>query len=161
MSEVQTKAKHAKEISKFLNGISTKQKNEGLQAIAAALIANSDYLISENIKDVLLGEKKAMSKSILDRLTLNESRIQAMAEGIQILVSLPDPIGETMEGWKRPNGLDIVKKRVPIGVIGIIYEARPNVTVDVAGLTLKSSNAVILRGVIVCCKFKYSYCESY
>ena len=146
MSDVLQKSKKAKEISRFLINVSTEQKNIGLKAMADALRAHSDYIIFENNKDLLQGEKENIGKALLDRLALNEKRIEDMAQGLEIIIKLPDPINELMEEWDRPNGLCISKVRVPIGVIGIIYEARPNVTVDAAGLTLKTSNAVVLRG---------------
>ncbi|MDZ5035151.1 gamma-glutamyl-phosphate reductase, partial [Clostridium perfringens] len=96
--------------------------------------------------DLKLAEEKGTSKAMLDRLSLNDTRIEGMAKGLRDLIMLEDPIGEVVEMWKRPNGLQIGKQRVPMGVIGIIYEARPNVTCDAAGLCLKTGNAVILRG---------------
>lgn len=146
MSDVLQKSKKAKEISRFLINVSTEQKNIGLKAMADALRAHSDFIISENSKDLLQGEKENIGKALLDRLALNQKRIEDMAQGLEIIIDLPDPINELMDEWDRPNGLCISKVRVPIGVIGIIYEARPNVTVDAAGLTLKTSNAVVLRG---------------
>ncbi len=146
MSDVLLKSKQAKEISKFLVTVSTEQKNNGLKSMAKALRDNKTYIIAENKKDLEQGEKDNISKALLDRLALNDKRIEDMAIGLEIVIDLPDPINELMEKWDRPNGLNISKVRVPIGVIGIIYEARPNVTVDAAGLTLKTSNAVLLRG---------------
>lgn len=144
--ELNKKGKLAKEASYHLAGLSTKQKNDALLAIANALRQETSFLLNENAKDLSQGEAAGMSKGLLDRLALNESRIGAMAEGIEQIVALPDPIGEMLEQSKRPNGLKIGKMRVPLGVIGIIYEARPNVTADAAGLCVKSGNAVILRG---------------
>ncbi|MDD5455862.1 MAG: glutamate-5-semialdehyde dehydrogenase [Candidatus Margulisbacteria bacterium] len=146
MSDVFNKAKKAKEVSLFLTGVTTGQKNSGLKFMAENLMSRQDYILQENALDLKNGEKAGMSKALLDRLALNVKRIENMAEGLKVLIDLPDPVGEVIEGSTRPNGLQIIKKRVSIGVIGIIYEARPNVTVDAAGLTLKSSNAVILRG---------------
>jgi glutamate-5-semialdehyde dehydrogenase len=114
--------------------------------MAEALNANADKIISANKKDVETGIANGMSGSLVDRLSLTEKRIADMAKGLREIAALPDPIGEIIEGWTRPNGLLIQKVRVPLGVIGIIYEARPNVTADAAGLCLKSGNAVILRG---------------
>jgi len=111
-----------------------------------ALLADKETIIAENKKDIVKGKKNGLSQALLDRLTLTESRIEGMAKGLQLIEQLPDPIGEVIGGWTRPNGLKISKIRVPLGVIGIIYEARPNVTVDVTGLTLKSGNSVVLRG---------------
>ncbi|MDD4527144.1 MAG: glutamate-5-semialdehyde dehydrogenase [Candidatus Margulisbacteria bacterium] len=146
MSDVLQKSQQAKEISKFLITVSTELKNKGLQAMADALREQQQLIISANKKDLLQGEKDNIGKALLDRLALNEQRIEDMAVGLEIVINLPDPINEVMEEWDRPNGLNISKIRVPIGVIAIIYEARPNVTVDAAGLTLKTSNAVVLRG---------------
>ena len=146
MSDVLQKSQQAKEISKFLITVSTELKNKGLQAMADALREQQQLIISANKKDLLQGEKDNIGKALLDRLALNEQRIEDMAVGLEIVINLPDPINEVMEEWARPNGLNISKIRVPIGVIAIIYEARPNVTVDAAGLTLKTSNAVVLRG---------------
>ena len=144
--ELNIKGKLAKEASYHLASLSTKQKNDALLAIADALRKETSFLLQENAKDLAQGEANGMSKGLLDRLALNESRIDAMAEGIEQIAALPDPIGEMLGQTKRPNGLKIGKVRVPLGVIGIIYEARPNVTADAAGLCIKSGNAVILRG---------------
>jgi len=146
MSEVLTKCKKAKEISRFLNDLSTNKKNEALLAIQNSLTANEELIILENYKDLLEAKKAGMSESLQDRLAINKARLKAMVDSLKIIIDLADPIGEIIEGWQRPNGLVITKKRVPIGVIAIIYEARPNVTIDAVGLTLKSSNAVVLRG---------------
>jgi glutamate-5-semialdehyde dehydrogenase len=103
-------------------------------------------IIAENQKDITFAEKKGLSKALIDRLTLNQKRIDEMARGLMEVTSLPDPVGEIVKMWKRPNGMTVGKMRVPIGVIGIIYESRPNVTVDATGLCLKAGNAVVLRG---------------
>lgn len=124
----------------------TTVKNHALTNIANALCENAQLIIEANKKDVECARQQGTSESIIDRLTLDEKRIKAIAEGVLQVVSLDDPIGKTDSGWVRPNGLRICKTRVPLGVIGIIYEARPNVTVDAAALTLKSGNACILRG---------------
>lgn len=121
-------------------------KNAALEKIADALIKNSAEILAANKTDIENAEKKGTRKAMIDRLTLTDARIADMAEGVRQVAALDDPIGKIIDEWERPNGLKIAKKRVPIGVIGIIYEARPNVTVDVAVLCLKSSNAVILRG---------------
>jgi len=136
----------AKKAARILATVSEKVKNEALLAMADALEANMDVIIEENRKDLAEGERQQISKALMDRLLLNESRIKEMAQGLRDVAKLKDPVGEIIEGWKRPNGLTILKVRVPIGVIAMIYEARPNVTVDAAGLCLKSGNAVILRG---------------
>ena len=130
----------------FLATVTTEQKNKALLAIAAALRANSETIILENKKDLENGKAAGLNDGLLDRLMLNEARINDIASAAENVASLPDPCGRLMDEIKRQNGLDIKKISVPIGVIGIIYEARPNVTVDAAGLCLKSSNAVILRG---------------
>ena len=121
-------------------------KNAALEKIADALIKNSAEILAANKTDIENAEKKGTRKAMIDRLTLTNARIADMAEGVRQVAALDDPIGKIIDEWERPNGLKIAKKRVPIGVIGIIYEARPNVTVDAAVLCLKSSNAVILRG---------------
>lgn len=130
----------------FLATVTTEQKNKALLAIAAALRANSETIVLENKKDLENGKAAGLNDGLLDRLMLNEARINDIASAAENVASLPDPCGRLLDEIKRPNGLDIKKISVPIGVIGIIYEARPNVTVDAAGLCLKSSNAVILRG---------------
>lgn len=146
MQELNEKGKLAKEASYVLAALSTDIKNKALLAIADALIQKSDYIICENNKDIQNGRSNNMPEGLIDRLTLTPERIDGIAEGLRQIAALPDPIGETVTGIKRPNGLKITKIRVPLGVIGIIYEARPNVTADAAGLCIKSGNAVILRG---------------
>lgn len=146
MQELNEKGKLAKEASYVLATLSTDVKNKALSAIADALVEKTDYIISENIKDIKNGKSNDMPEGLIDRLTLTPERIDGIAEGIRQIAALPDPVGETVSGIKRPNGLKITKIRVPLGVIGIIYEARPNVTADAAGLCIKSGNAVILRG---------------
>lgn len=138
--------KRAKEASYDLGIESTTEKNKALESMANALINNTNEIIKANKEDLDRAVQKGTSKAMLDRLSLNESRIEDMAKGLRELIALEDPIGEVIEMWKRPNGLQIGKQRVAIGVIGIIYEARPNVTCDAAGLCLKTGNAVILRG---------------
>lgn len=125
---------------------SAEQKNQALCAVADALVAESTMILEENGRDVAAGEEKGMSFGLLDRLRLSKERIRAMAEGLKEVAALPDPIGEVLEEFERPNGLVIEKCRVPMGVIGIIYESRPNVTADAFGLCFKSGNAVILKG---------------
>jgi glutamate-5-semialdehyde dehydrogenase len=140
------KAKEAKEGARALAKLSSKEKNNVLQKMAEALKKKAKTLIAENQKDIQFAEKKGLSKALIDRLTLNEKRIDEMAKGLIEVTSLPDPVGEITKMWKRPNGMTVGKMRVPIGTIGIIYESRPNVTVDATGLCLKAGNAVILRG---------------
>ncbi|MFJ7940245.1 glutamate-5-semialdehyde dehydrogenase [Peribacillus sp. NPDC096622] len=146
MSEVTAKGKEAKKASYQLIGLSTEKKNEALEKIAKQLIIDKDFLIKENQKDLEEGRKKGFSESTLDRIMLNGNRIDDMAAAIMLLIELNDPIGEQLETIEKENGLLIKKLRVPIGVIGMIYEARPNVTIDAATLSLKTGNAVLLRG---------------
>ncbi|GAA0860542.1 MULTISPECIES: glutamate-5-semialdehyde dehydrogenase [Clostridium] len=146
MGELITKGQNAKEASYILSNLSTTRKNEALESMAKKLLEKSDYIINANKKDLEEAKLKGMSESMLDRLSLNEDRIKGMADGLRDIINLNDPVGEVLGMWNRPNGLQIGQKRVPIGVIGIIYEARPNVTCDAAGLCLKTGNAVILRG---------------
>ncbi len=129
-----------------LQNLSTEKKNEVLKNVARGLVSNAQRILHANEKDMENGRKNGMSAGMLDRLCLNFQRIEAMADGLLQVAQLPDCIGEVMETSARPNGLEIVKVRVPMGVIGIIYEARPNVTVDAFGLCFKTSNAVILKG---------------
>jgi len=140
------KALEAKEGAKSLAKASSKQKNLALLKMAEALKKNAQGLISENKKDIKIAEEKGFSKALIDRLTLNEKRISEMSQGLIEVAALPDPVGEITKMWQRPNGMTVGRMRVPIGVIGIIYESRPNVTVDATGLCLKAGNAVILRG---------------
>lgn len=126
--------------------LTTEEKNKALKLAANKLLEKKEDIIKENELDIKAGKEKGMHSGLLDRLKLNEDRIQAMAEGILQIVKLPDPVGEVMERFQRPNGLDIEKRRVPLGVIGIIYESRPNVTADAFGLCFKAGNAVILKG---------------
>ncbi len=146
LSEVVQKAKLAKQAAPKLGLLSTEQKNNALLRMADALVAESESIIAANAEDLQRGRESGIITSLLDRLALNRQRIEAMADGLRQVVALPDPIGDTLEAFDRPNGLQIRKVRVPLGVIGIIYEARPNVTVDAAGLCLKTGNAVVLRG---------------
>jgi glutamate-5-semialdehyde dehydrogenase len=136
----------AKEASRSLAQLSTKVKNEVLLSMADKLIKEADFLLSENKKDLKTVETKGLASSFIDRLSLDKLRIKEMADGLRQIATLSDPVGEVMRMWRRPNGLLIGKMRVPIGVIGIIYESRPNVTSDCIGLCLKSGNSVILRG---------------
>ncbi|ABZ85231.1 gamma-glutamyl phosphate reductase [Heliomicrobium modesticaldum Ice1] len=145
-SELSLKGKKAKDAAYKLGSLSSQVKNKALEAMAYALVAQEEEILAANALDMEAGRQKGMSKALLDRLMLNKKRIEEMAEGLYALVSLPDPIGEVKRQWRRPNGLEIGQVRVPLGVVGIIYEARPNVTVDAAGLCLKTGNAVILRG---------------
>lgn len=146
MGEVLFKGKKAKEVSSILVGITTEEKNAALLLIAEQLLTDEVYLIAENKKDLDAGHENGLTEEVLDRIMLNEDRIQAMSDAIKLLIELEDPIGEVIESITKDNGLIINKKRVPIGVIGMIYEARPNVTIDAATLSLKTGNAAILRG---------------
>lgn len=146
MSEVLRKGKAAKAVSYQLIEKTTEEKNTALEKIAQLLENDQDYLIAENQKDLQFGKANGVSDAILDRMMLNKKRIEDMAHAIRLLIELQDPIGETIETIEKENGLHIQKRRVPLGVIGMIYEARPNVTIDAATLSLKTGNAVILRG---------------
>jgi len=138
--------KRAKEASYELAYMSSDKKNIALKKIADNLINDEENIISMNKIDVENGIANNLTNALIDRLTLNRSRIEAMAEGLRQIAALQDPIGEVVNAWRRPNGLEIGMKRVPIGVVAVIYESRPNVTADVVGLTLKSGNCVILKG---------------
>lgn len=144
MESIVKQAKKAKEASSALAALSAEVKNKAILRMAQSLEEYSNKIISENKKD--LGRNKSLSKPLLDRLSLNEKRIGLMADSLRQVASLADPVGEVIKGWLRPNGLWIQKVRVPIGVVAIIYEARPNVTSDCIGLCLKSGNACILKG---------------
>jgi glutamate-5-semialdehyde dehydrogenase len=139
-------AADARQASFTMARLSSGAKNDLLVNMADALVDNAGKLIEENKRDLEAGENKGLSFAMLDRLMLNESRIKAMADGLREVAGLPDPVGEVTRMWKRPNGLMVGKMRIPLGVIGIIYEARPNVTADAAALCLKAGNSVVLRG---------------
>ncbi len=138
--------KKAKAASRFLATASTTLKNEALLKTADALEAHGAEIVAANAIDLELGEKQGLTPALLERLALNESRIKDMAQGLREIAALPDPVGEVLGMWRRPNGLEVGRIRTPIGVIGIIYESRPNVTADAAGLCLKAGNAILLRG---------------
>ncbi|WP_274364650.1 glutamate-5-semialdehyde dehydrogenase [Paenibacillus thermotolerans] len=146
MSEARQKALIAKRTTSILGGINSDAKNEALQRIASELIARYEMIAAANQQDLNNGKANGLSAALLDRLTLTRKRVEAMADGLHEVTALPDPVGDTLHEIVRPNGLRIKQVRVPIGLIGIIYEARPNVTVDAAGLCLKTGNAVLLRG---------------
>ena len=143
MEELGKRAVSAKETVAFLNVI---QRQEGLILAADALVAQQAYIIEENQKDIMLARKNKMTEPLIDRLLLNENRIRKMAEGLREIAALPDILGEIISMKTRPNGLQIGEKRVPLGVVGIIYEARPNVTADAFGLCFKTGNVAILKG---------------
>lgn len=146
MRELNEKGKMAKAASGKLAVLSASVKDKALLDMADAILKRADYIIEENEKDIAGARERGMREGLIDRLKLDNERISGIAEGLKQIAALPDPIGEAVSRVKRPNGLKITKVRVPIGVIGIIYEARPNVTADAAGLCIKSGNAVILRG---------------
>lgn len=143
---VREKARKAKEASFVIGNASTSLKNKVLSVIASALQEREEEILRSNEKDVEKAKEKGLPPHLIDRLMLNSKRIKEMSQGVEEVVALPDPVGEIIEGWRRPNGLVIQKVRVPLGAIGIIYEARPNVTVDAAVLCLKAGNSVVLRG---------------
>ncbi|HEY6008173.1 MAG TPA: glutamate-5-semialdehyde dehydrogenase [Geobacteraceae bacterium] len=144
--KIQKIATDARQASIVMARLSSGAKDELLKNMALALINNGPHLTEENRKDLENGERKGLSSAMLDRLMLDEQRIKAMAAGLREVAALPDPVGEVTRMWRRPNGLQVGKMRIPLGVIGIVYEARPNVTADAAALCLKSGNSVILRG---------------
>jgi len=143
---IEEKGKKAREGARRLATLSTAVKNRALLEMADAIEREADRLKRENRKDIEAGEAGSLSSALIDRLTLNDKRISEMAQGLREVAALPDPVGEVTRMWKRPNGMQVGKIRVPIGVIGIIYESRPNVTADSAGLCIKSGNGVFLRG---------------
>ena len=160
MSAIKAKNQMSNELSNLLIDIASKSrnasaqlsrassglKNEALNKMAQDLVEKSAYIIAENQKDVEEAESKGQSSAMIDRLTLTPQRIEKIAQGLREVAALTDPVGEVVRMWTRPNGLKVGRMRIPLGVIGIIYESRPNVTADAAGLCLKSGNAVILRG---------------
>lgn len=146
MQHVKAKAMEAKKACMKLSYMGIEEKNAVLRSIAYALRENTEDILAANKIDLDNGRKNGTSQSMLDRLALSQQRIEGMAKGLEKVALLPDPVGEVIETVKRPNGLSIGKKRVPLGVIGIIYEARPNVTSDAMGLCIKTGNAVVLRG---------------
>ena len=141
-----TLGRAARQAAKVLALAPAQQKNDALMAMAAKIRRSAADILSENARDLENARAKEMKASFVDRLTLNEARLEAMAKGLEEIAALPDPVGQVMAQWTRPNGLAFSRVRVPIGVIGIIYESRPNVTADAGGLCLKSGNAAILRG---------------
>ncbi|TCT17073.1 glutamate-5-semialdehyde dehydrogenase [Natranaerovirga pectinivora] len=145
-NELIMKGQKAQEVSRKLMLLSSNEKNNALEAVAEALIKREAEILEENGKDLESAKEKGITGALMDRLTLNHNRIEGIAEGLKMLINLEDPVGEVLWMKKRPNGLQLGQKRVPLGVIGIIYEARPNVTVDAFGLCFKTGNAVILRG---------------
>ncbi len=146
MSEIIDKASRARKAALFLADLPTASKNKALQAISKALLTESSKIMEANQQDIELAKEAEIAPALQDRIRLSDERIKAMAEGLRVVWELPDPNGEIISSWARQNGLLINKVRVPLGVIGIIYEARPNVTVDASALCFKAGNAVILRG---------------
>ena len=136
----------ARAVSRILNSLGSREKNIGLEEAARALLEGEDEILAANEADYEMARQKGMSQGLLDRLRLTPARVQSMADGLLKVASLEDPVGEVISMKLRPNGLKIGQKRVPLGVIGMIYEARPNVTADAFGLCFKSGNAVILKG---------------
>lgn len=146
MSELLTKAQLLKQTSYHMSQVTTQQKNEALALIAEALLTHEAEILSANAQDIALGQQQGMSASLIDRLTLTSQRLADISQAVRQLIDLPDPVGEIVKQWTLSNGLTITRRRVPLGVVGMVYEARPNVTVDAATLCLKSSNVVLLRG---------------
>lgn len=146
IAEVEQKAQAAKRASRTLATIGTAAKNTALLAVADALGAEQAGLLEANARDIEAAQEKGVPDHLLDRLALSANRIALMQDGLRQVAALPDPVGNLVGGWRRPNGLQISKMRVPLGVIGMIYESRPNVTIDAAALCLKAGNAVVLRG---------------
>ncbi|MEH6957373.1 glutamate-5-semialdehyde dehydrogenase [Neobacillus drentensis] len=146
MSELIEKASKLRKAAKQMGILSAEAKNTALLVMAEHLLTRKEWIITENAKDIEAGKEKGFTESLLDRLLLTEARIEQIVAGVRQLIDLEDPIGETIEAWERPNGLQIETIRVPLGVIGMVYEARPNVTVDAGSLCLKAGNAVLLRG---------------
>ncbi|MEM8688475.1 MAG: glutamate-5-semialdehyde dehydrogenase [Pseudomonadota bacterium] len=145
-AEMSLLGKRARDAAKVLANAGTEAKNTALAAMATAVRANVQEILSANAKDLEAARSADLRASFIDRLTLNADRIEAMAKGLDDIAALPDPVGETLASWERPNGLKISRVRTPIGVIGIIYESRPNVTADAGALSMKAGNAAILRG---------------
>ena len=145
-AQILSQLKRAREASHTLALCSTERKNAALLSLAKALRANSAAILEANRKDLKARKNSGKGGAFLERLTLNDARIAAMAKSIEEVAALPNPVGEVIERWTRPNGLQIQKVRVPLGVIAIIFESRPNVTIDAGVLTFKSGNSVVLRG---------------
>ena len=146
MKEVELMGKRAKSASRKLAILGTNAKNSALEAMASLLKDSRDGIMKANKEDIKRAKKKGLSRAFIDRLTITPSRFEGMVNSILHVAKLPDPVGQVIRMWRRPNGLEIGKVRVPVGVIGLIFEARPNVSVDASCLCLKSGNSVILRG---------------
>ncbi len=145
-AQIEDFGRRARAAARVLARTSSEQKNRGLRAMADEILAASEPILEANAKDLANAAANGLAKPMIERLTLNAKRLEAMADGVRQVAELPDPVGETLKDWTRPNGLRISKVRVPIGVVGIIYESRPNVTSDAAVLCTKTGNATILRG---------------
>ena len=143
---VEAKARAARDAARALALCPTKTKNEALVQMAHGLVEKTEALLEANRADVESARGRGVARAFLERLTLTEARIEEMAQGLREIAALPDPVGTVVETWRRPNGMEIARVRVPLGVVGFIYESRPNVTADAAGLCVKSGNAVVLRG---------------
>jgi len=143
---VKTIARDAKHSAGQLRSVKSTEKDAAIELMASYILSKTDDIIAENARDVAFAEEKGLSRAMIDRLALNEERIASIASGLREVAKLPDPVGEVSGMWRRPNGLLVGRIRIPLGVIGFIYESRPNVTVDAACLCLKSGNAVLLRG---------------
>lgn len=143
---IMTMAQRARQAAKQMSVLNTSQKNDALERIAEKLVQQAGIIKQENEKDLAEGRKKGLSAAMIDRLTVSDAVIESMAKGLRDVAALPDPVGQVTGMWLRPNGLQVGRVRIPLGVIGMIYEARPNATTDAAGLCLKAGNAVILRG---------------
>jgi glutamate-5-semialdehyde dehydrogenase len=146
MTDVAEICRRAKVAAPALARLTAAEKNRALEAMADALERRSDYLTESNADDVERARADGISSTLIDRLTLTAARLSSMADGLRVVAAQPDPVGEVVGGWRRPNGLTVTQVRAPLGVVAVIYEARPNVTADVAGLCLKSGNACVLRG---------------
>jgi glutamate-5-semialdehyde dehydrogenase len=136
----------ARNASRAMAALDSDTKNAALRAIADALEARTPEILEANARDMETGSENGLTPALLDRLSLDAARVRAMADGVRNIAALPDPVGEVIDGFRLPNGLDVRKTRVPLGVIAVVYEARPNVTIDAAALCLKSGNAIVLRG---------------
>ncbi len=143
---VESKARAARQAAQSLALCPTKTKNDALMQMARGLEEKMEALLDANRGDLERARTRGVTRAFLDRLTLTDARIDAMAQGLRQVAMLPDPVGSVVETWRRPNGIEIARVRVPLGVLGFIYESRPNVTADAAGLCVKSGNAVVLRG---------------
>ena len=143
---VEAKARAARAAARALALCPTKVKNDALVQMAHGLVEKTGALLEVNRADVERARSRGAARAFLDRLTLTETRIEEMAQGLREIAALPDPVGTVVESWRRPNGIEISRVRVPLGVVGFIYESRPNVTADAAGLCVKAGDAVILRG---------------